>query len=59
MIEEVAEKVGKRFSVVRARMLAISSKLSTRLAVLDSVEACGALLDIEIRAALTELSTIP
>jgi hypothetical protein len=56
---EVAEKVGKRFSVVRARMLAISSKLAARLAVLNTAEACGALLDIEIRDALTELSTIP
>ena len=55
---EVAEKVGKRLSVVRARMLAISSKLAARLAVLDTAEACGALLDAEVRAALTELSTI-
>lgn len=55
---EVAEKVGKRLSVVRARMLAISSKLAPRLAVLDTAEACGALLDAEVRDALTELSSI-
>ena len=54
---EVAEKVGKRLSVVRARMLAISSKLAARLAVLDTAAACGALLDVEIRDALTELSS--
>jgi hypothetical protein len=54
---EVAEKVGKRLSVVRARMLAISSKLAARLATLDTVEGCRALLDAEIRDALTELSS--
>jgi hypothetical protein len=59
LIEEVTEKVGKRFSIVRARMLTIPSKLASRLAVLNTAEACGTLLDIEIRAALTELSTIP
>ena len=54
---EVAEKLGKRLSVVRARMLAISSKLAARLAVLDTAAACGSLLDAEIRDALTELSS--
>jgi hypothetical protein len=55
---EVTEKVGKRFATVRTRMLAISSKLAPRLAVLLTAEACGALLDAEIRDALTELSSI-
>jgi hypothetical protein len=56
---EVAEKVGKRFSIVRTRMLAIGPKLAPRLAVLDTAAACHELLDGEIRDALTELSTIP
>jgi hypothetical protein len=58
-IAEVTEKVGKRFSIVRARMLAIGPKLAPRLAVLTTAEACHALVDAEIRDALTELSTIP
>jgi hypothetical protein len=58
-IAEVTEKVGKRFSIVRARMLAIPPALASRLAVLTTVEACHALLNEEIRDALTELSTIP
>jgi hypothetical protein len=56
---EVAEKVGRRFAVVRSRMLAISPRIASRLAVLNTAEACGALLDAEVRDALTELSTIP
>jgi hypothetical protein len=58
-IAEVTEKVGKRFSIVRARMLAIGPKLAPRLAILSTAEGCHALLDGEIRDALTELSTIP
>jgi hypothetical protein len=56
-VAEVAEKVGKRLGVVRARMLAISSALAARLAALNTAEACAALLDTEIRAALAELSS--
>jgi hypothetical protein len=56
---EVAEKVGNRFRVVRARMLAIAPKLAPRLAALNTPEACRALLDAEVRDALTELSAIP
>jgi hypothetical protein len=55
----VAEKVGRRFSIVRTRMLSIAPKLATRLAVLNTAEACHALVDAEVRDALTELSTIP
>jgi hypothetical protein len=57
-VEEVADKVGKRFSVVRTRMLALSPALAPRLAVLSTAEECGRLLDDAVRAALTELSSI-
>jgi hypothetical protein len=57
-IEEVADKVGKRFNIVRSRMLALPPALAPRLAVLNSAEECGRLLDEAIRAALTELSSI-
>jgi hypothetical protein len=54
---EVAEKVGKRLSIVRSRMLAIPPKLAQQLAALNTAEACHALLDAEVRDALTELSS--
>ena len=37
-IEEVADKVGKRLSIVRSQMLALSPALAPRLAVLDTPE---------------------
>jgi hypothetical protein len=58
-VAEVLEKVGKRFGVVRTRVLAIPPRLAPRLAVLNTAEGCGALLDEAIRDALTELATIP
>jgi hypothetical protein len=54
---EVAEKVGKRLSIVRTRMLAIAPKLASRLAAAATAEQCHALVDAEVRDALTELSS--
>jgi hypothetical protein len=54
---EVAEKVAKRLSIVRTRMLAIAPKLASRLAAAATAEQCHALLDAEVRDALTELSS--
>jgi hypothetical protein len=55
---EAAEKLRQRLTIVRARMLAITSRIAARLAVLNTAEACAELLDGEIRLALTELSSI-
>jgi phage terminase Nu1 subunit (DNA packaging protein) len=55
-IEEVAQKVGKRFSVVRARLLALPSALAPRLAHTSAAD-CARVLDDAIRDALTELAS--
>jgi hypothetical protein len=55
-IEEVAAKVGRKFSLVRTALLGLAAKLAPRLAVAATPEACRALVDGEVRAALEELS---
>ena len=49
-IEEVADAVRAEYSIVRTSLLGMASKLAPRLAVTTSPEACGALVDTEVRA---------
>jgi hypothetical protein len=55
-IAEVCKAVAAEYAVVRAALLAMPSKLAHRLAAAKTPEECGALVDGEVRAALTALT---
>ena len=55
-IADVTGAVRAEYHIVRTALLGIPSKLAHRLAVATTPEACGALLDTEIRQILTELT---
>jgi hypothetical protein len=55
-IAEVTDAVRGEYTIVRAALLGMASKLATRLAAATTPEACGALVDGEVRSILTELT---
>jgi hypothetical protein len=55
-IDDACEAWGGMITTARARLLAIPSKLAQTLALETTVQRCHALLDDEIRSALTELA---
>lgn len=55
LIEEVAKEFGEACAAVRAKLLAIPSKLAARLAVEDTEAACHRLVSEGVHDALTEL----
>lgn len=56
LIEEVAKEFGNACAAVRAKLLAIPSKLAARLAVEDGEAACYRIVGDAIHEALTELT---
>lgn len=54
-IEEVSRTVGEEYAAVRAKLLAIPTKLAPRIALEDSEAACRDLIEREITEALNEL----
>ena len=55
-IADVVGAVTAEYHVVRTALLGIASKLAHRLAAATTPEACGALVDGEVRVILTELT---
>ena len=55
-IAEVEGVVRGEYSIVRTTLLGIASKLAHRLAAATTPEACGSLVDVEVRAALEALT---
>jgi len=55
-IADVVGAVTAEYHIVRTGLLGVASKLAHRLAAATTPEACGALVDIEVRAILTELT---
>jgi hypothetical protein len=55
-IADVVGAVTAEYHIVRTGLLGMASKLAHRLAVATTPEACGALVDTEVRAILTELT---
>jgi hypothetical protein len=55
-IAEVEGVVRGEYSIVRTTLLGMASKLAHRLAAATTPEACGALVDTEVRAALAALT---
>ena len=54
-IEDVAKTVGEEYAAVRAKLLAIPTKLAPRIAIEDNEAACRDLIEREITEALNEL----
>ena len=55
-IAEVTDAVRGEYAIVRTVLLGIASKLAHRLAAANTPEACGALVDGEVRVALEALT---
>jgi hypothetical protein len=55
-IADVVGAVTAEYHVVRTGLLGMASKLAHRLAAATTPEACGALVDAEVRQILTELT---
>jgi hypothetical protein len=55
-IADVTDAVRGEYHTVRTALLGLASKLAARLAAATTPEACGALVDTEVRAILTELT---
>jgi len=55
-VSEVTDAVRGEYSIVRTALLGLASKLAHRLAVATTPEACGILVDGEVRQILTELT---
>jgi hypothetical protein len=55
-IADVAKAISAEYSIVRTGLLGMTSKLAHRLAAATTPEACGALVDTEVRAALEALT---
>lgn len=55
-IEAVAAAVDDEYARVRARLLAMPTKLAPELAVEDRIEACAEIVRVEVCSALSELS---
>jgi hypothetical protein len=55
-IGTVADAVRKEYGIVRTALLGLASKLAARLAATTTPEACGALVDGEVRSILEALS---
>jgi hypothetical protein len=55
-IADVTDAVRGEYHIVRTALLGMASKLAHRLAAAATPEACGALVDGEVRAILTELA---
>lgn len=55
-IEAVAEVVDREYSRVRARLLAIASKLAPEVALSDDVAACRTAIELAVNDALSELA---
>ena len=55
-IADIAKAVADEYAVVRAALLGMAAKLAHRLAAAVTPEEAGALVDTEVRAALTALT---
>lgn len=55
-IADVAKEVADEYAAVRAALLSMPAKLAHRLAATQTPEEAGALLDLEVRAALAALT---
>jgi predicted transcriptional regulator len=55
-IADVAKAVANEYAAVRAALLAMPSKLAHRLAAATTPDEAGALVDVEVRAALAALT---